>query len=59
MLGLSLGQSAVYSVISLVAKLTAGKPLAQQTATLNASVHVSTITRLRGRPRRNLLNIDV
>jgi membrane protease YdiL (CAAX protease family) len=36
-LGLSLGQSAVYSVISLVAKLTAGKPLAQQTATLNAS----------------------
>ena len=37
MLGLSLGQSAVYSVISLTAKLTAGKPLAQQTATLNAS----------------------
>jgi membrane protease YdiL (CAAX protease family) len=36
-LGLSLGQSAVYSVISLVAKLTAGRPLAQQTATLNAS----------------------
>ena len=37
-LGLSLGQSAVYSVISLTAKLTAGKPLAQQTSTLNASV---------------------
>lgn len=36
-LGLSLGQSAVYSVISLTAKLTAGKPLAQQSATLNAS----------------------
>jgi membrane protease YdiL (CAAX protease family) len=36
-LGLSLGQSAVYSVISLAAKLTAGRPLAQQTATLNAS----------------------
>lgn len=34
-LGLSLGQSAVYSVISLGAKLTAGKPLASQTATLN------------------------
>lgn len=37
-LGLSLGQSAVYSVISLTGKLTEGKPLAQQTATLNASV---------------------
>lgn len=36
-LGLSLGQSAVYSVISLTAKLTAGRPLAQQQATLNAS----------------------
>lgn len=36
-LGLSLGQSAAYSVISLAAKLTAGRPLAQQTATLNAS----------------------
>jgi membrane protease YdiL (CAAX protease family) len=36
-LGLSLGQSAVYAMISLVAKLTAGRPLAQQTATLNAS----------------------
>ena len=35
-LGLSVGQAAVYSVVSLVAKLTRG-PLAQQTATLNAS----------------------
>jgi uncharacterized protein len=34
---LSLGQSAVYAVVSLVAKLTAGKPLSQQTATLNPS----------------------
>ncbi|GGQ44501.1 CPBP family intramembrane glutamic endopeptidase [Couchioplanes azureus] len=33
----SLGQSAVYAVVSLVAKLTAGKPLSQQTATLNPS----------------------
>jgi membrane protease YdiL (CAAX protease family) len=37
-LGLSLGQSAVYAVISLVAKLTAGPPLAAQTATVNRSV---------------------
>jgi membrane protease YdiL (CAAX protease family) len=37
-LGLSLGQSAVYAVVSLVAKLTAGTPLADQTATLNPSV---------------------
>ena len=36
-LGLSLGQSAVYSVISLVAKLTAGPPLKAQSAVLNAS----------------------
>lgn len=36
-LGLSLAQSGVYAVISLVAKLTSGRPLAQQTATLNAS----------------------
>lgn len=35
-LGLSLGASAVYAVVSLVAKLTAG-PLREQTATLNAS----------------------
>ncbi|BFU47853.1 CPBP family intramembrane glutamic endopeptidase [Krasilnikovia sp. MM14-A1004] len=34
---LSLGQSAIYSVVSIVAKLTAGKPLSQQAATLNAS----------------------
>jgi membrane protease YdiL (CAAX protease family) len=36
-LGLSLGQSGVYAAISLFAKLTAGRPLADQTATLNAS----------------------
>ncbi|MFC5998760.1 CPBP family intramembrane glutamic endopeptidase [Quadrisphaera sp. GCM10027208] len=35
-LGLSIGQSAVYAVVSLVAKLTRG-PLGQQTATLNPS----------------------
>ena len=35
-LGLSLGASAVYAVINLAAKLTAGPPLAQQRATLNA-----------------------
>jgi membrane protease YdiL (CAAX protease family) len=34
---LSLAQSAVYAVVSLVAKLTAGRPLSQQTATLNPS----------------------
>ena len=39
-LALSLGQSGVYAFISLVAKLTAGKPLADQTATLNASQSV-------------------
>ncbi|GIF07607.1 CPBP family intramembrane glutamic endopeptidase [Actinoplanes siamensis] len=32
---LSLGQSAIWSVVSLTAKLTAGRPLASQTATLN------------------------
>lgn len=36
-LGLSLGQSAVYSVISLIGKLTEGRPLAEQQATLNSS----------------------
>lgn len=36
-LGVSLGQSAVYSVVSLVAKLTAA-PLSQQTTTLNNSL---------------------
>ncbi|MEV6303873.1 CPBP family intramembrane glutamic endopeptidase [Actinoplanes sp. NPDC051861] len=35
---LSLGQSAVYAIVSLSAKLTADKPLAQQTATLNPTV---------------------
>jgi uncharacterized protein len=34
---LSLGQSAFYAVVSLIAKLTAGRPLSQQTATLNPS----------------------
>jgi membrane protease YdiL (CAAX protease family) len=34
---LSLGQSAAYAVVSLIAKLTAGRPLSQQTATLNPS----------------------
>jgi membrane protease YdiL (CAAX protease family) len=34
---LSLGASAVYAVVSLIAKLTAGPPLSQQTATLNPS----------------------
>lgn len=34
---LSLGQSAVYAVVSIIAKLTAGRPLSQQTATLNPS----------------------
>jgi membrane protease YdiL (CAAX protease family) len=34
---LSLGQSAVYAVVSLIAKLTAGKPLSQQAAVLNQS----------------------
>ncbi|GAB3966936.1 CPBP family intramembrane glutamic endopeptidase [Plantactinospora veratri] len=36
-LGLSLGQSAVYSAVTIVARLTADRPLSQQTATLNAS----------------------
>jgi membrane protease YdiL (CAAX protease family) len=34
---LSLGQSAFYAVVSLIAKLTADKPLSQQSAVLNAS----------------------
>ena len=34
---LSLGRSAVYSVVSIIAALTAPEPLSQQTATLNAS----------------------
>ena len=36
-LGVSLGMSAAYSVVSLIAKLTAEKPLAQQTTALNTS----------------------
>jgi membrane protease YdiL (CAAX protease family) len=34
---LSLGASAIYAVVSLIAKLTAGKPLSSQSAVLNAS----------------------
>jgi membrane protease YdiL (CAAX protease family) len=37
-LGLSLGQSAVYATVSTVAKLTADGPLSKQTASLNTSV---------------------
>jgi membrane protease YdiL (CAAX protease family) len=37
-LGLSLGQSAVYSVLRIVDRLTRNVPLAQQTSTMNASV---------------------
>lgn len=36
-LGLSLGQSGVYALVNIVARLTAETPLAEQTATLNAS----------------------
>ncbi|GAA1807810.1 CPBP family intramembrane metalloprotease [Planosporangium flavigriseum] len=36
-LGVSLGASAVYAAVSLIAKLTASKPLSQQHATLNPS----------------------
>ncbi|MFC0643971.1 CPBP family intramembrane glutamic endopeptidase [Cellulomonas phragmiteti] len=36
-LGLSLGKAAVYAVVSLVAMLTAGTPLAEQTVALNPS----------------------
>jgi membrane protease YdiL (CAAX protease family) len=36
-LGVSLGQSAVYAAVTLIARLTADRPLSQQTATLNAS----------------------
>lgn len=38
MLGLSLGASAVYSIVAIVNRLTQEKALAQQTATLNASL---------------------
>ncbi|MEU9505395.1 CPBP family intramembrane glutamic endopeptidase [Micromonospora sp. NPDC048170] len=37
-LGLSLGQSAVYATVSIIAKLTADGPLSKQTAALNTSV---------------------
>lgn len=36
-LGLSLGASAVYSIVAIIARLTDKKPLSQQTATLNGS----------------------
>ncbi|WP_405101655.1 CPBP family intramembrane glutamic endopeptidase [Micromonospora sp. NBC_01412] len=36
-LGLSLGQSAVYALVSIIAKLTADGPLSKQTAALNTS----------------------
>lgn len=36
-LGLSLGKSGVYALVNIVARLTAGTPLAQQSTTLNAS----------------------
>lgn len=36
-LGVSLGQSAIYSVVTIIARLTADRPLSEQTATLNAS----------------------
>jgi membrane protease YdiL (CAAX protease family) len=37
LLGLSLGQSAIYSVLGIIERLTRNVPLAKQTATLNAS----------------------
>lgn len=36
-LGVSLGASAIYSVVTIIARLTAERPLSQQTATLNPS----------------------
>lgn len=36
-LGVSLGQSAIYSLVTITARMTADRPLSQQTATLNAS----------------------
>ncbi|HLP22511.1 MAG TPA: CPBP family intramembrane glutamic endopeptidase [Microbacteriaceae bacterium] len=36
-LALGLGQSAVYAIVALIARLTAGKPLSQQGAALNAA----------------------
>ncbi len=38
MLGLSLGRSAVYSVLSIIEKLTRPQPLSAQTTTMNSSV---------------------
>ncbi|MEO6200562.1 MAG: CPBP family intramembrane glutamic endopeptidase [Cryobacterium sp.] len=37
-LGLSLGASAVYSIVSIIARLTAGTPLSKQSATINGSL---------------------
>lgn len=37
MLGLSLGRSGVYALVNIVARLTEGTPLAEQSTTLNAS----------------------
>ena len=39
-LGLSLGASAVYSIVSIIAKVTDERPLAEQTAAINASQSV-------------------
>lgn len=36
-LGLSLGQSAIYSIINIIDRLTAGPPLSDQSATINGS----------------------
>lgn len=36
-LGLSLGQSAIYSLVSITARMTADRPLSEQTASLNTS----------------------
>ena len=36
-LGVTLGQSAVYSLLRIVERMTRAEPLAQQTSTLNAS----------------------
>jgi len=37
-LGVSLGASAIYSIVTIIARLTAERPLAEQTATLNQSL---------------------
>ncbi|GAB2952402.1 type II CAAX endopeptidase family protein [Micromonospora polyrhachis] len=36
-LGVSLGQSAVYAIVAIIARMTAERPLGEQTATMNAS----------------------